>query len=87
VTQDLAPLRKLEGERRLLQYDPPAAPLRSACRPGCPEWVRDDRVVEDIDADAMLETGVHPSARCASPRPRFRRGRWCGSRALSAPCR
>ena len=56
VTQDITAIRKLEGERRLLEYDNPAADSPS----GAPEWLKEELVRQTIDAGAMLAKGVHP---------------------------
>lgn len=73
VTQDLTPLRALEGERRLLQYESkggenesaetPAIPLQPAAR-GDEDgsWITGIQIKKTLDADEMLKTGVHPLA-------------------------
>jgi uncharacterized protein len=56
VTQDLTRLRALDGERRLLEYDP--APQTTI--PGAPAWLVEANVRHVIDGDEMLSRGVHP---------------------------
>jgi uncharacterized protein len=72
VTQDVTAIRALEGERRLLQYDTPArgasaqpSPPEAAApaAPSRPAWLREDSVVETLDAEPMLQQGIHPLAR------------------------
>jgi DUF438 domain-containing protein len=73
VTQDLTPLRALEGERRLLQYEskgresdqvgPAAIPLQQKAQGDDDgSWIPGKQLKKTIDADEMLKTGVHPLA-------------------------
>jgi DUF438 domain-containing protein len=56
VTQEVSRIRALTGERRLLEYE--SAPPT----PSGPAWLREDRIVLDLDVDPMLAQGVHPAA-------------------------
>lgn len=61
VTQDLTDLRKLEGERRLLEYDSaPAAESEQEVTPGRPEWIQESRIRATVDATEMLRRNEHP---------------------------
>lgn len=51
-------LREITGQSALEGAEGTAASFADAAT--APAWIREDRVRHDIDADAMLERGVHP---------------------------
>src|SRR5215831_10122364 len=58
-------LRTMIGRLRILAGQAPAdtEDLRSDEEAPVPDWVTQGRVVEEVDAGAMLERGVHPIGR------------------------
>lgn len=64
VTQDVTSIRKLEGERRLLEYGPrPEAAASAAAAAGVPAWLSEAAVRLEVDANELMKAGEHPLGR------------------------